>query len=195
MRVVVIDNYDSFTWNLVHLVTAAMGPSATTLVRRSREVTVDDVVALRPDRIVLSPGPGNPALDDGAGVSCALVRELSPRVPILGVCLGHQAIGVAFGAEVVAAREIVHGKARRVNPSSDRLFRGLGGPFVAMRYHSLVLDLDSLPKALRPIAYADDGTLMAMRHEKHPTVGVQFHPESVGTPLGVEILRAFLEDP
>ena len=195
MRVVVLDNYDSFTWNLVHLVTAAVGVRAEVLVRRSREVSVSDVSNLRPDRIVLSPGPGNPEHEGDAGISCELVRELSSRVPILGVCLGHQAIGVAFGARIVAAREVVHGKARHVHLSADRLFRHLERPFVAMRYHSLVVDPTTLPPSLVPIAVSDDGTLMAMRHVHLPTVGVQFHPESIGTRGGAELLRSFLEEP
>jgi anthranilate synthase component 2 len=195
MRVLVLDNYDSFTWNLVHLVTAAVGARAEVLVRRSREVSVSDVSKLRPDRIVVSPGPGNPENDGDAGISCELVRELSSSVPILGVCLGHQAIGVAFGARIVAAREVVHGKARHVRLTDDRLFRGLERPFVAMRYHSLVVDPNTLPSSLVPIAFSDDGTLMAMRHAHLPTVGVQFHPESIGTRGGAVLLRSFLEDP
>jgi anthranilate synthase component II len=197
VRVLVVDNYDSFTWNLVHLVHEALGGEAEVLVRRSRETTVADLVSLAPDRVVLSPGPGDPSAPGGggSGVSVEAVRALSGRVPILGVCLGHQAIGVAFGARVVRAREVVHGKAREVVTGDDPLFAGLTRPLVAMRYHSLVVEEATLPAALRPIARAADGTLMAMRHASHPTVGLQFHPESVGTPEGAALLRSFLLSP
>lgn len=191
MRVVVVDNYDSFTWNLVHLVATAV-EGAEVVVRRSREVSVAELLALAPDRIVISPGPGDPTREHDAGISCALVREAPPTMPILGVCLGHQAIGVAFGARVVPAREIVHGKARPVFTEDDPLFAGLPRPFSAMRYHSLVVELATLPPDLLPIARAADGTLMAMRHASRPVVGVQFHPESVGTPDGARLLRRFL---
>lgn len=197
MRVLVIDNHDSFTWNLVHLVMEALGGAAEVLVRRSRETSLAEVERLAPERVVLSPGPGDPSAPDGggAGVSVALVRQLSGRVPILGVCLGHQAIGVAFGARIVRAREVVHGKAREVLTDGDRLFSGVSRPLVAMRYHSLVVERATLPAALVAIAHAPDGSLMAMRHVSHPTVGVQFHPESVGTPEGAALLRSFLVSP
>jgi len=192
-RIVVVDNYDSFTWNLVHLAHAA-APGAEVIVRRSREVTVAAALALRPSHVILSPGPGDPSREGDAGISCALVREAPATLPILGVCLGHQAIGVAFGARVVPAREIVHGKERPVHPTDDPLFVGLARPFEAMRYHSLVVDPSTLPPSLRSIATAADGTLMAMRHVERPVVGLQFHPESVGTPSGLALLRAFLHD-
>ncbi len=192
MRVLVVDNHDSFTWNLVHLVEVATLGRAHVIVRRSTEVDVAHVRGLAPDRIVISPGPGNPAIPGQAGISCDVVRELGPSVPILGVCLGHQAIGVAFGARVVPAREILHGKSREILLEDDPLFRGVPRPFRAMRYHSLVVDLP-LPACLVPIAKGACGTLMAMRHAEHPIVGVQFHPESIGTPDGLAIVRAFLD--
>ncbi len=194
MRVLVVDNYDSFTWNLVHLVHEALDGEAEVLVRRSRETSVAELEQLAPDRVILSPGPGDPSAPGGggAGVSVEAVRALSGRVPLLGVCLGHQAIGVAFGARVVRAAEVVHGKAREVFTEEDPLFVGLARPLVAMRYHSLVVESVTLPPALRPIARAADGTLMAMRHASHPTVGLQFHPESIGTPEGVALVRSFL---
>ncbi len=194
MRVLVVDNYDSFTWNLVHLVHEALDGEAEVLVRRSRETSVAELEQLAPDRVILSPGPGDPSAPGGggAGVSVEAVRALSGRVPLLGVCLGHQAIGVAFGARVVRAAEVVHGKAREVFTEEDPLFVGLARPLVAMRYHSLVVESATLPPALRPIARAADGTLMAMRHASHPTVGLQFHPESIGTPEGVALVRSFL---
>jgi anthranilate synthase/aminodeoxychorismate synthase-like glutamine amidotransferase len=192
--VLVVDNYDSFTWNLVHLVHEALDGEAEVLVRRSRETSVAELEQLAPDRVILSPGPGDPSAPGGggAGVSVEAVRALSGRVPLLGVCLGHQAIGVAFGARVVRAAEVVHGKAREVFTEEDPLFVGLARPLVAMRYHSLVVESATLPPALRPIARAADGTLMAMRHASHPTVGLQFHPESIGTPEGVALVRSFL---
>ena len=165
------------------------------LVRRSRETTLGAIAALAPARVILSPGPGNPEVPGASGISVELVRALSGRVPILGVCLGHQAIGVAFGGRVVQASEIVHGKVRPVLTAGDRLFAGLARPLLAMRYHSLAVDRATLPDVLVPIAEAEDGTLMAMRHVSHPTVGVQFHPESVGTPEGVAIMRSFLREP
>jgi anthranilate synthase component 2 len=192
VNVLVLDNHDSFTWNLVHLVEVATLGRARVIVRRSTEVDVAHVRGLAPDRIVISPGPGNPAIPGHAGISCDVVRKLGERVPILGVCLGHQAIGVAFGARIVQAPEILHGKSREILLEDDPLFRGATRPFFAMRYHSLVVDLP-LPSCLVPIAKGACGTLMAMRHVEHPIVGVQFHPESIGTPDGLVIVRSFLE--
>lgn len=192
MKVLVLDNHDSFSWNLVHLVEVATMGRARVSVRRSTEVDVAHVRALAPDRIVISPGPGNPAIPGHAGISCDVVRELGERVPILGVCLGHQAIGVAYGARVAPAPEILHGKAREIVLEDDPLFRGAARPFRAMRYHSLVVALP-LPPCLVPIAKGTCGTLMAMRHVDHPVVGVQFHPESIGTPDGLAIVRSFLD--
>lgn len=185
-RIVVIDNYDSFTFNLVQYL-GEMG--AELAVLRNDAVTVDEVRAMAPRGIVLSPGPGIP---ENAGICVALIRELADTIPILGVCLGHQAIGAAFGARVARAPRLMHGKTSLVQPGDDPLFEGLPRPFEATRYHSLILEPDSIPECLRIIARTDDGTVMAIRHCDLPVAGVQFHPESVMTPQGPRLLENFL---
>jgi anthranilate synthase/aminodeoxychorismate synthase-like glutamine amidotransferase len=186
--VLVIDNYDSFTYNLVQYL-GELG--AEVQVRRNDAVDVDGVRALAPDRIVVSPGPGRP---EDAGVSCAVIRELADRVPILGVCLGHQAIGHVFGGQVVAAPQPRHGKTSSVVHDGRGIFDGLSGPFDAARYHSLVVAPEPWPDALEMAARADDdGVVMALRHREYPLHGVQFHPESVLTVDGRRLLRNFLE--
>lgn len=183
--ILVIDNYDSFTYNLVQLLGVLQGPVE---VRRNDAITAEGIQALRPDCLVLSPGPGNP---DQAGNLLDIVRGCR-NLPTLGVCLGHQAIAQAFGARVVPAPSLVHGKASPVHHEGHPLFAGLSNPFQAGRYHSLVVESDSLPPALRPIAHAADGELMALAHVELPLVGLQFHPESVLTPQGVQVVRNFL---
>ena len=185
-RVLVVDNYDSFTYNLVQGF-AVIGASVD--VRRADAVFPEDVAASPPDALVISPGPGTP---ERAGNSMALVRRLSGTLPILGVCLGHQAIGAAFGGRVVRAPAVVHGKTSRVAHDGDALFAGIPSPFVATRYHSLVVDEPTLPGVLRVTARSADGLLMALRHETHRTFGVQFHPESVLTRHGQRLLANFL---
>jgi anthranilate synthase/aminodeoxychorismate synthase-like glutamine amidotransferase len=183
-RVAVVDNYDSFTYNLVqHLAELGAEP----IVHRNDRITVEELA--RHDAVVISPGPGNP---DGAGVSLDAVRELSGHVPILGVCLGHQCIGQAFGGRVVR-NPPVHGKTSLVHHDGSPPFTGLPDPFEATRYHSLVVERDSLPPELVLSGWSDDGVVMAVRHVAHPTVGVQFHPESVLTAEGRRLLAQFLE--
>jgi anthranilate synthase/aminodeoxychorismate synthase-like glutamine amidotransferase len=182
--ILLVDNYDSFTYNLAHLF-GALG--AEVLVRRNDEIGAEGAVALTPSHLVISPGPGRPA---GAGATLELVRTLSGRVPILGVCLGHQAIVEAFGGEVGAARELVHGKATTVEHDGRGLFRGLPQRFEAGRYHSLAAT--RVPSDLDVSATAPDGEVMGVRHRELPIEGVQFHPESVLTPLGAEIASNFL---
>ena len=185
-----IDNYDSFTFNLAQYL-GELG--AAPVVRRNDEITPDQVRALAPDRIVISPGPGRP---EDAGVSIALVREFGDRVPVLGVCLGHQAIGAAFGAAIVRAPVLMHGKTSLVDHDGRGLFRGMTGPFEAGRYHSLAVSEDGWPAELEVAARAaGEGTVMALRHRRFPIHGVQFHPESVLTGEGRRLLRAFLETP
>ena len=185
-----IDNYDSFTFNLAQYL-GELG--AAPVVRRNDEITPDQVRALAPDRIVISPGPGRP---EDAGVSIALVREFGDRVPMLGVCLGHQAIGAAFGAAIVRAPVLMHGKTSLVDHDGRGLFRGMTGPFEAGRYHSLAVSEDGWPAELEVAARAaGEGTVMALRHRRFPIHGVQFHPESVLTGEGRRLLRAFLETP
>jgi anthranilate synthase/aminodeoxychorismate synthase-like glutamine amidotransferase len=188
--VLVLDNYDSFTFNLVQYL-GELG--AEIQVRRNDTVTVDEVDAMQPARIVISPGPGHPAQ---AGISVDLVRRLAGRVPILGVCLGHQAIGHAFGGRIVAAPAPKHGKTSLVTHDGRGLFQGLTGPLEVGRYHSLAVTAEGWPDELEVAARADDdGVIMALRHKTHPLHGVQFHPESVLTGDGRRLLRNFLERP
>jgi anthranilate synthase/aminodeoxychorismate synthase-like glutamine amidotransferase len=181
-----IDNYDSFTFNLAQYL-GELG--AAPVVRRNDQVTVDEIGEMRPARIVISPGPGRP---EDAGVSVDVIRRFGPTVPILGVCLGHQGIGIAFGGNVVRAGELMHGKTSTVHHDGTGLFRGLSQPFSAGRYHSLVI-AQPLPDDLELAARTDEGTVMGVRHRTYPIHGVQFHPESVLTTEGRSILRNFLE--
>jgi anthranilate synthase component 2 len=184
-RVFLLDNYDSFTWNVVQLL-GRIGAEVT--VRRNDEVGVDEVRAMRPDAIVISPGPSRP---EKAGISVELVRALGASVPMLGICLGHQAIGVAYGASVVRVPP-VHGKTAAVHHERGGAFAALRSPIVAGRYHSLAIDRDSLPAALELTAWSDDGVVMGVRHRSHPVEGFQFHPESILTDDGEALMTAFL---
>jgi len=186
MRVLIIDNYDSFTYNLAQEI-GALG--AEVLVYRNDAIDVEGVLALRPDRVVISPGPGTPA---DAGVSEEVIRRVGPRVPVLGVCLGHQALGTAFGGRVIPASELMHGKTSLVYHDGEGIYRDLPNPFRAARYHSLVLDEMSLPPILKVEARTEDGTIMGVRHRYFPIIGVQFHPESIMTGVGRRLLAAFL---
>jgi anthranilate synthase/aminodeoxychorismate synthase-like glutamine amidotransferase len=182
----VIDNYDSFTWNLVQYL-EELGEEVR--VERNDALTPGGIEALRPEAIVISPGPKTP---DEAGVTLPAVRRLSGRVPILGVCLGHQAIGRAFGGRVVRAPVLMHGKTSPIRHDGRTIFRGLPNPFQATRYHSLVVDPRALPDALEVSATAPGGVIMGLRHRRHPTEGVQFHPESVLSEAGHRLLGNFL---
>jgi anthranilate synthase/aminodeoxychorismate synthase-like glutamine amidotransferase len=186
--ILVVDNYDSFTFNLVQ---ALQSLGAEVEVQRNDELSVEDVRAMAPEAVVLSPGPCTPA---EAGISVPLIRALSGSVPILGVCLGHQSIGAAFGGVIRRAGRVVHGKTSPVSHEGTGLFTGMPRPLSVGRYHSLVVDRASLPEVLEVTAVStDDGEIMAVRHRSHPTVGVQFHPESVLTPDGPDLLRNFLQ--
>lgn len=185
--IVLIDNYDSFTYNLVQMMSAI---GADIQVFRNDAITVDAVVALKPDAVVISPGPCTPK---EAGISVDLIRRMSGRVPVLGVCLGHQSLGVAFGATVSNAQRIMHGKVSQVRHDGQGLFKGMGNPFQAGRYHSLAVLKETLPPELVANAFSEDDEIMGMHHVKHPTYGVQFHPESVLTPTGKRLLRNFLD--
>ena len=189
MKLLMIDNYDSFTWNLVHLFEER---GVEVSVFRNDAITVEEAEALRPDRLVISPGPGRPS---EAGISVELIRRLGPKVPTLGVCLGHQAIVEAFGGEVGEARALLHGKASRVQHDGKGVFAGLPAPFPAARYHSLVVSEAGWPAALEIAARTvdEDHTVMALRHREWPLHGVQFHPESILTSEGRRLLRNFLE--
>ena len=182
--ILVVDNYDSFTYNLVHLVAA----EAEVRVVRNDEVTVADVAAMAPRGVLISPGPGRPA---EAGISEALVREL--RVPILGVCLGHQAIGEVFGGRIVHAPTLMHGKTSLIQHGGQGVFAGVADGFVATRYHSLVVDRASLPACLEVTAETADGVVMGLRHREWPVEGVQFHPESILTTEGPRLIANWVE--
>ena len=186
MKVLLLDNYDSFTYNLAQYIgELGHGP----LVHRNDEITLGQVEAMAPDRIVLSPGPGRP---EDAGITVDVIRALGARVPVFGVCLGHQAIGYAFGGDIVRAPVLMHGKVSTVQHDGRGVFEGVSQPFVAGRYHSLVVS-DPPPAPLEISARADEGTIMGLRHREWPVHGVQFHPESVLTGEGRKILRNFLE--
>ena len=180
-----IDNYDSFTFNLAQYLGELGAPP---LVKRNDEMSLDEIAALKPDHIVISPGPGRP---EDAGISVELIRRFGPRTPLLGVCLGHQGIGIAFGGQVVRASQLMHGKVSSIQHDGRGVFQGVSQPFTAGRYHSLVV-AEPLPDVLEIAARTDDGTIMGVRHRAFPVHGVQFHPESVLTGEGKHILRNFL---
>ncbi|MBN8635272.1 MAG: aminodeoxychorismate/anthranilate synthase component II [Anaerolineae bacterium] len=185
--ILVIDNYDSFTYNLVQYL-GEMG--ADLRVVRNDQITLDEIRALDPSHIVISPGPGDP---DDAGISLDVIREFGATTPILGVCLGHQSIGQAYGGVVKRAGKLMHGKTSQIHHTDDVLFAGLPSPFEATRYHSLIVEENTLPDVLQVTAYADSGEIMAMRHKEFPVYGVQFHPESILTEGGKRLLKNFLE--
>jgi anthranilate synthase/aminodeoxychorismate synthase-like glutamine amidotransferase len=185
--ILLIDNYDSFTYNLAqHL--GQLGEEL--LVRRNDQITLEEAESLRPERIVISPGPGTPRQ---AGITLALVRHFAGKVPVLGVCLGHQAIGEAFGGRVVRAQRIMHGKTSEVIHDGRTIFRNLPERFAATRYHSLIVERKTCPRALEISAETDDGVIMGLRHRSMKVEGVQFHPESVLTSVGLQLLRNFLD--
>jgi len=183
-----IDNYDSFTYNLVQYFGEL---KVTPKVFRNDALSVEQIKKMKPERIVISPGPGRP---EGAGISVDLVREFSAKVPILGVCLGHQAIGAAFGGKVIQAKHLMHGKTSQVQHNGTGLFRKVSNPFVATRYHSLVLERKSLPDCFEITAWTKDRDkeIMGIKHKDYPLLGVQFHPESILTKEGKDILQNFL---
>jgi len=184
--ILLLDNYDSFTYNLAQFL-GQLGEKLE--VRRNDQITVDEVVRLAPERIVISPGPGIP---QRAGITVELIRRFAGEIPILGVCLGHQAIGHAFGGRVVRAPEILHGKTSEIHHDGKTIFRKLPKPFTATRYHSLVVARKGLPRELEVSAETADGTIMGLRHRKLRVEGVQFHPESILTDAGMQLLQNFL---
>jgi anthranilate synthase component 2 len=184
--VLLLDNYDSFTFNLAQYL-GELG--AAPVVRRNDEITLDEIGEMHPGHIVISPGPGRP---EEAGISVGLIQRFGPTVPVLGVCLGHQSIGIAFGGQVVRASQLMHGKTSSIQHDGRGIFRGLQQPFIAGRYHSLVV-AEPLPETLETAATTEDGTIMGVRHRTFPVHGVQFHPESVLTGEGRQLLRNFLE--
>ena len=184
--ILLIDNYDSFTFNLAQYL-GQMGQKIE--IRRNDEISLDEIEELNPERIIISPGPCTPK---EAGISVPVIQRFAGKVPILGVCLGHQAIGTAFGGRVIRAKKIMHGKTSDIQHDSKTIFRGLPLPFVATRYHSLIVERKSLPRTLEISAETSDGTIMGLRHRKLRVEGVQFHPESVLTDAGFQLLRNFL---
>jgi anthranilate synthase/aminodeoxychorismate synthase-like glutamine amidotransferase len=187
--IIMIDNYDSFTYNLVQY----MGQiGASVKVVRNDAVSLIDLDSLNPNGIVISPGPGRP---ETAGISLPVVKHFSGKIPILGVCLGHQAIGAAFGGKVVAAKRLMHGKTSMIHSDGNMIYQGIHKPFEAMRYHSLAVSREHLPECLEISSEADDGEIMGIRHKDHPfTEGIQFHPESIMTRVGKRLLRNFLNN-
>jgi anthranilate synthase component II len=191
--ILVIDNYDSFTYNLVQYLGELgreLDIAKDIRVYRNDRITLSEIIALQPDGILISPGPGRP---EDAGVSLDIIRKLGTDYPILGVCLGHQSIGQVFGGNVVAAPILMHGKTSEIYHDGTGVFRGLDNPFTATRYHSLVIDRDSCPDCLEINAWVEDGTIMGVRHRDYPHIeGVQFHPESILTESGKQLLKNFL---
>ncbi len=182
-----IDNYDSFTYNLVQY----FGELGTDLdVKRNDEITISDISRLAPKKIVISPGPGRP---ETAGMSVEVIREFANKIPILGVCLGHQCIGYAYGGKIIRAKKIMHGKTSMIRHNNKDIFHKVENPFEATRYHSLVIDNNTLPDCLDITAYSEDGEIMGVGHKEYPLWGVQFHPESILTKVGMDILRNFLQ--
>lgn len=185
--ILVIDNYDSFTYNLVQYL-GELG--ADLQVYRNDQITLEEIEALAPERIVISPGPCTPK---EAGISVPLIQQFASQIPILGVCLGHQSIGQAFGGRIVRAPRLMHGKTSLIYHDGRALFQGIPNPFIACRYHSLVIERESLPDCLEITAETDQGEIMGVRHKVFPVEGVQFHPESVVTEYGKVLLKNFLE--
>jgi anthranilate synthase/aminodeoxychorismate synthase-like glutamine amidotransferase len=185
--IAMIDNYDSFTYNLVQYLKIL---GADVRVFRNDAVSVSELENLNPAGFVISPGPGRP---EAAGISVELIRNFTGRKPILGVCLGHQSIAVAFGGSIISAQRLMHGKTSMITTTGEGLYSGVTGPFAAMRYHSLAVWADDLPQCLQVTAESEDNEIMGIRHVDHPTEGIQFHPESIMTPVGKRLLRNFLK--
>jgi anthranilate synthase component 2 len=185
--ILVIDNYDSFTYNLVHYLNEL---GADTVVHRNDDLTVQEALGLRPNAVLLSPGPKAP---DQAGICLPLLRGAPDDLAILGVCLGHQAIGQAYGGDVIRAKEVMHGKTSKIFHNDQGVFKGLPNPFIATRYHSLAVDKATLPDDLEITAWTEDGEIMGVQHKTRPVYGVQFHPESIATEGGHQLLANFLD--
>ena len=185
--ILIIDNYDSFTYNLVQYI-GSLNPNLE--VHRNDKISIDNIKKMNPDRIVISPGPGKP---EDSGLSIDVVKEFGCKMPIFGICLGHQAITVAYGGAVDRAHEIVHGKTSNIQHNGSVLFEGMNGSFIATRYHSLISKRETLPKELIITAKLDNGLIMGIEHESHPVYGVQFHPESIATEKGLTMIHNFLK--
>ena len=187
--ILIIDNYDSFTYNLVHLI-GVLSPKI--VVKRNDAITVTDVINMKPSGIVLSPGPCDP---DQAGICLELtLKAAENEIPLLGVCLGHQTIAQAFGGDIIRCHEIIHGKLGEIHHKNDQLFAGIPNVFNATRYHSLIVSQETLPKELKKTAWLKDGTIMGLSHKKLPIFGVQFHPESIASQFGYQLINNFLDN-
>ena len=186
--ILMIDNFDSFTYNLVQYLRQL---GAEVQVARNNALTIDTIDQLAPEAIVVSPGPGQPQM---AGISMEAIKTFSGRIPILGICLGHQAIAATFGGKIIAAKQLMHGKTSTVTADGQAVYRGVKEPFKAMRYHSLAVERETLPDCLMITAESEDGEIMGLRHRTHTTEGLQFHPESIMTTIGKRLLRNFLRD-
>ena len=184
--ILMIDNYDSFTYNLVQYL-GELGQNIK--VFRNDKITLSKIKKLRPKKIVISPGPGRP---EDAGISCALIKEFSGEIPILGVCLGHQCLGYVYGGKIIGAKRLMHGKTSWIYHNKQTIFKGTPNPFEATRYHSLIVERKSLPSCLEITAWTKEGEIMGLKHRKFPLWGVQFHPESILTKVGKDILKNFL---
>lgn len=186
--ILIIDNYDSFTWNLVHLIAAHTSDYK---VIRNDAITIDEIGELQPERILISPGPGRP---ENAGITEDVIREFGEKTPVLGVCLGHQAIGRVYGGEVIHAPTLMHGKTSKISHDDKGVFSGLPQNFTATRYHSLILDPQKISEDLEVTAHSSDGVIMGIRHREHPVEGIQFHPESILTETGPTMLANWLNE-
>ncbi|MFA5063387.1 MAG: aminodeoxychorismate/anthranilate synthase component II [Candidatus Omnitrophota bacterium] len=184
--IIMIDNYDSFTYNLVQYLGSLRQEVK---VFRNDKITLEQIIKLSPEKIVISPGPGRP---EEAGISCEVIKTLAGRIPILGVCLGHQAIGYTYGGKIVNARKLMHGKTSMISHNNRDIFKGLPNPFEATRYHSLLVDRSSLPESLEITAWTKEKEIMGLKHKKYLLWGVQFHPESILTKCGMDILANFV---
>ena len=184
--ILLIDNYDSFVYNLYQYV-GEYGKKV--IVYRNNQITIEKIKKLNPEKIIISPGPGRP---ENSGISCEVIEKFSGKIPILGVCLGHQCIGYVFGGKIVGAKKLMHGKTSLIYHSGKNIYKGLKNPFVATRYHSLVIEKKSIPSVLKVEAKSEDGEIMGIKHKKYNVYGVQFHPESILTESGKKLIKNFL---
>lgn len=187
MKILVIDNYDSFTYNLVQMIGVL---NCKIIVKRNDEITLDEIKKINPDRILISPGPGRP---EDSKISLEIIKELGEHTPILGVCLGHQAIGICFGGKVIKANQLMHGKISRISHNNKSIFKDIPQNFEATRYHSLIIEKDSIPNNLEITAASEDGTIMGVKHKEFPVEGIQFHPESILTNEGKHLIKNWLQ--
>jgi len=185
MDIILIDNHDSFAFNIVHYLRQA---GAVVDIYRNNEISIDEINTFSPDALVISPGPGRP---ENAGISMEIIKAFSGKIPILGICLGHQVIGKYFGANIIHAKKVMHGKTSMISSNGQNIFKGIKKPFQAMRYHSLAIDEKTIPASLEITAVSEDGQIMGIQHKSHNTCGVQFHPESIMTSVGKRLIRNF----